>query len=59
RRLGFAAAAAGAAVRTAMESWAAGDGPAEGPDGPAELAAANLAALRDFPWDTVVPTREG
>lgn len=50
-RLAFAAAVASAAVRTAMESWAAGDGPAEGPQGPAELAAANLTALRDFPWD--------
>lgn len=49
-RLGFAAAVASAAVRTAMENWAAGDGPAEGPQGPAELAVANLTALRDFPW---------
>lgn len=49
-RLGFAAAVASAAVRTAMENWAAGDGPAEGPQGPAELAVANLRALRDFPW---------
>ncbi|MDT6974008.1 TetR/AcrR family transcriptional regulator [Streptomyces thermocarboxydus] len=53
-RLCFAASVAGAAVRAAMESWAAGDGPAEGPDGPAELAAANLSALRDFPWDAVM-----
>ncbi|MGA5838678.1 TetR/AcrR family transcriptional regulator [Streptomyces pseudogriseolus] len=53
-RLCFAAAVAGAAVRTAMESWACGDGPAKGPDSPAELAATNLAALRDFPWDGVV-----
>ncbi|MER7488335.1 TetR family transcriptional regulator [Streptomyces sp. NPDC126497] len=50
-RLCFAAAVASAAVRTAMESWAAGDGPSEGPRGPAELAVANLAALRDFPWE--------
>ena len=28
----------------------AGDGPAEGPRGPAELAVTNLAALRDFAW---------
>ncbi|MFE4049063.1 TetR/AcrR family transcriptional regulator [Streptomyces sp. YIM B13518] len=49
-RLCFTAAVASAAVRTAMESWAAGDGPAEGPRGPAELAVANLAALRDFAW---------
>lgn len=50
-RLSFAAAVASAAVRTAMESWAAGDGPADGPGGPSGLAVANLAALRDFPWD--------
>ncbi|WGD44972.1 TetR family transcriptional regulator [Streptomyces cathayae] len=50
-RLRFAAAVASAAVRTATEGWAAGDDPAEGPQGPAELALANLAALRDFPWD--------
>lgn len=49
-RLCFTAAVASAAVRTAMESWAASDAPAEGPQGPAELALANLAALRDFPW---------
>ncbi|MEW2076909.1 TetR family transcriptional regulator [Streptomyces sp. NPDC012403] len=49
-RLCFTAAVASAAVRTAMESWAAGDGPSEGPQGPAELAVANLAALRDFAW---------
>ncbi|MEU0288925.1 TetR family transcriptional regulator [Streptomyces sp. NPDC006147] len=55
-RLSFAAAVASAAVRTAMESWAAGEGPAEGREGPAELAAANLAALRDFPWDEVAAT---
>ncbi|MER7739807.1 TetR family transcriptional regulator [Streptomyces sp. NPDC096538] len=55
-RLSFAAAVASAAVRTAMESWAAGEGPAEGPEGPAELAAANLAALRDFPWDEAAAT---
>ncbi|WP_016825843.1 TetR/AcrR family transcriptional regulator [Streptomyces viridosporus] len=47
----FAAAVAGSAVRTALETWAAGDGPAEGPQGPAELALAHLAALRDFPWE--------
>ncbi|CAL9508824.1 hypothetical protein SUDANB70_03606 [Streptomyces sp. enrichment culture] len=52
-RLRFAAAVAGAAVRTATEDWAAGDDPAEGARGPAELAVANLAALRHFPWDAV------
>ncbi|GGV86005.1 TetR family transcriptional regulator [Streptomyces griseoloalbus] len=52
-RLGFAAAVASAAVRSAMESWAAGDDPADGPRGPAELALGNLAALRDFPWGDV------
>ncbi|MFJ3617960.1 TetR/AcrR family transcriptional regulator [Streptomyces iakyrus] len=48
--LRFAAAVASAAVRAALEAWAAGDGHVEGPDGPAELALRNLAALRDFPW---------
>ncbi|MFJ7177876.1 TetR/AcrR family transcriptional regulator [Streptomyces massasporeus] len=48
--LRFAAAVASAAVRAALEAWAVGDGPVEGPDGPAELALRNLAALRDFPW---------
>ncbi|MCF1649825.1 TetR/AcrR family transcriptional regulator [Streptomyces indiaensis] len=48
--LRFAAAVASAAVRAALEAWAAGDGPVDGPDGPAELALRNLAALRDFPW---------
>ncbi|WP_441349301.1 TetR/AcrR family transcriptional regulator [Streptomyces sp. Ag82_G6-1] len=48
--LRFAAAVASAAVRAALEAWAAGDGPVDGPDGPAELALRNLTALRDFPW---------
>ncbi|MFC9507857.1 TetR/AcrR family transcriptional regulator [Streptomyces sp. NPDC057002] len=48
----FAAAVASAAVRAALEAWAEGDGPAEGPGGPAELASRNLRALRDFPWET-------
>ncbi|QCD60628.1 TetR/AcrR family transcriptional regulator [Streptomyces hawaiiensis] len=46
----FTAAVASAAVRTALEAWAEGDGPVEGPGSPAELALRNLAALRDFPW---------
>ncbi|CAM5454206.1 TetR/AcrR family transcriptional regulator [Streptomyces purpurascens] len=49
--LRFAAAVASAAVRAALEAWAEGDGPAEGPGGPAELASRNLTALRDFPWE--------
>ncbi|MFJ8634084.1 TetR/AcrR family transcriptional regulator [Streptomyces sp. NPDC093568] len=55
----FAAAVAAAAVRVAVESWAAGNAPAQGPDGPAALALANLGALRDFPWDdiAVLPRR--
>ncbi|MFF9202826.1 TetR/AcrR family transcriptional regulator [Streptomyces sp. NPDC014986] len=56
-RLCFAAAVASAAVRTAVESWAAGDGPAEGPHGPAELAVDNLTALRDFPWEDFTTPR--
>ncbi|MGA5896473.1 TetR/AcrR family transcriptional regulator [Streptomyces venetus] len=46
----FTAAVASAAVRTALEGWAEGDGPVEGPGSPAELALRNLAALKDFPW---------
>ncbi|HZF90222.1 MAG TPA: TetR family transcriptional regulator [Streptomyces sp.] len=49
--LRFAAAVASAAVRVAVESWATGDAPAAGPDGPAALALRNLAALRDFRWE--------
>ncbi|MFE6524529.1 TetR/AcrR family transcriptional regulator [Streptomyces sp. NPDC057794] len=49
-QLRFAAAVASAAVRTALEGWAEGDGPAEGPGSPAELALRNLAALRNFPF---------
>ncbi|MFJ8465581.1 TetR/AcrR family transcriptional regulator [Streptomyces swartbergensis] len=47
----FAAAVASAAVRTALEGWAEGDGPVEGAGSPAELALRNLRALRDFPWE--------
>jgi AcrR family transcriptional regulator len=48
--LRFAAAVASAAVRTALEGWAEGDGPAEGPGSAADLALRNLTALRDFPF---------
>lgn len=50
----FAAAVAGAAVRVAVESWAADRAPAGGPEGPAALALRNLAALREFPWTDLV-----
>lgn len=50
-RLG--AAMAGAAVRVAVEVWAAGDEPADGPAGPVALAERHLEALRDFPWGAV------
>ncbi|MFI1536789.1 TetR/AcrR family transcriptional regulator [Streptomyces anandii] len=53
--LRFAAAVAGAAVRVAVESWATGEAPAEGPEGPTALALRNLTALRDFTWQ---PERE-
>ncbi|MFG2791218.1 TetR/AcrR family transcriptional regulator [Streptomyces sp. NPDC048419] len=52
--LRFAAAVAGAAVRVAVETWAAGTAPASGPEGPATLALRNLAALREFPWTELV-----
>ncbi|MGW1169906.1 TetR/AcrR family transcriptional regulator [Streptomyces sp. NPDC002550] len=48
--LRFAAAVAGAAVRVAVESWAATSSPPTGPEGPAVLALRNLASLRDFGW---------
>ncbi|MFD0315572.1 TetR/AcrR family transcriptional regulator [Streptomyces flavalbus] len=48
--LRFAAAVASAAVRVAVESWASGDEPFDGPRGPVESALRNLAALRGFPW---------
>lgn len=48
--LRFAAAVADAAVRVAVQTWAIGDAPPEGPDGPAALALRNLEALREFPW---------
>ncbi|MFI5685935.1 TetR/AcrR family transcriptional regulator [Streptomyces sp. NPDC051636] len=48
--LRFTAAVAGAAVRVAVESWAAGSAPPSGPEGPAALALRNLEALRGFSW---------
>ena len=51
--LHFAAAVAAAAIRVAVETWASGDAPAQGPQGPAALAQANLAALRNFPWKDI------
>ncbi|MFE0255124.1 TetR/AcrR family transcriptional regulator [Streptomyces sp. NPDC059010] len=51
--LQFAAAVAAASIRVAVETWAAGDAPAQGPEGPAALAMRNLGALRDFPWEDV------
>nr|WP_062645332.1 TetR family transcriptional regulator [Streptomyces sp. NBRC 110468] len=47
----FTAAVAGAAVRVAVESWAATDSPPTGRQGPAELALRNLRALHGFAWD--------
>ncbi|MBC7273681.1 MAG: TetR family transcriptional regulator [Streptomyces sp.] len=46
----FAAAVASAAVRVAVESWANGDAPLDGPEGPVESVLRNLGALRRFPW---------
>ncbi|WP_408648932.1 TetR/AcrR family transcriptional regulator [Streptomyces poriticola] len=60
--LRFAAATAGAAVRVAVERWAADDQPPDGPNGPMALALANLNALRSFPWDALTaphPTKAG
>ncbi|MEU6374315.1 TetR family transcriptional regulator [Streptomyces sp. NPDC046909] len=49
--LRFAAAVASAAVRTAVEAWAAGDAPAGGERGPAGLALRNLGVVGGFPWE--------
>ncbi|MEU1176762.1 TetR family transcriptional regulator [Streptomyces sp. NPDC005820] len=49
--LRFGAAVASAAVRVAVQSWAATDTPATAPDGPAALALRNLQALREFAWE--------
>jgi AcrR family transcriptional regulator len=46
--LRYAAAVADAAVRVAVETWASGEAPATGPEGPAALALRNLAAVRGF-----------
>ncbi|MFG2970469.1 TetR family transcriptional regulator [Streptomyces sp. NPDC048288] len=48
--LRFTSAVASAAVRVAVESWAAGTSPATGAQGPAALALRNLGALRGFAW---------
>ncbi|MFD5628596.1 TetR family transcriptional regulator [Streptomyces sp. NPDC127072] len=50
--LRLSAAVASAAVRVAVEAWAAGDDPADGPTGPVALAVRNLDTLRGFPWHT-------
>ncbi|MEU5281971.1 TetR family transcriptional regulator [Streptomyces asoensis] len=47
----FTATVASAAVRVAVESWAATDSPPTGRQGPAELALHNLRALRGFSWE--------
>ncbi|WP_340385355.1 helix-turn-helix domain-containing protein [Streptomyces sp. SS7] len=49
--LRFGAAVVSAAVRVAVQSWAANDTPATAPDGPAALALRNLEALRGFAWE--------
>ncbi|MEU9730597.1 TetR family transcriptional regulator [Streptomyces sp. NPDC048002] len=48
--LRFAAAVAAAAVRVAVESWAAGEARPESEQGPAALALRNLAVLRGIAW---------
>ncbi|MEU3613987.1 TetR family transcriptional regulator [Streptomyces sp. NPDC006872] len=47
----FTAAVASAAVRVAVESWAATNTAPTGPQGPAELAMQNLRSLRGFAWE--------
>lgn len=48
--LRFTAAVASAAVRVAVEAWAAGNATSDGPAGPVALALRNLEALDGFPW---------
>lgn len=48
--LRLAAAVAGTAIRVAVESWAATDAPADGPQGPGALAAQCIGSLRGFPF---------
>ncbi|EPD95307.1 TetR family transcriptional regulator [Streptomyces albus] len=48
----LAAGTAATAVRVAVETWAAGDAPAAGPEGPAALAARCIASLSESPWST-------
>ncbi|MGQ4437095.1 TetR/AcrR family transcriptional regulator [Streptomyces sp. SAS_260] len=48
--LRFAAAVASAAVRTAVEGWAAEEAHGGATAGPADMALRNLRVLRDFPW---------
>lgn len=49
-QLRLAAAVAGAAIRVAVESWAATTSAPTGPDGPAALALRNLTALQNYAW---------
>ncbi|GEB53471.1 MULTISPECIES: TetR family transcriptional regulator [Streptomyces] len=51
--LRLAAGAAAAAVRIAVETWAAGDEPADGPEGPAALAVRGIDTLRNSPWSSL------
>lgn len=48
--LRLTAAVAGAAIRVAVESWAATTSAPTGPDGPATLALQNLTALENYAW---------
>ncbi|MDQ0684414.1 AcrR family transcriptional regulator [Streptomyces achromogenes] len=53
----FTAAVASAAVRVAVESWAATDAAPTGSQGPAELALHNLRALHGFGWEATPAKR--
>nr|WP_226534778.1 MULTISPECIES: TetR family transcriptional regulator [Streptomyces] len=57
----FAAAAAAAAVRVAVEQWAFDDSPGNAGRGPLDLALRNLEALRHLPWESLLgmPGRPG
>ncbi|MGV9901017.1 TetR/AcrR family transcriptional regulator [Streptomyces sp. NPDC003388] len=49
-QLRLTAAVAGAAIRVAVESWAATTSAPTGPNGPAALALRNLTALQNYAW---------
>ncbi|MCZ9340964.1 TetR/AcrR family transcriptional regulator, partial [Streptomyces sp. TRM76130] len=56
-RLRFPAAVAVAAVRVAVEQWAADEHPGHAGRSPLDVALRHLETLRDFPWETLAGAR--